>query len=106
MNPDEEYIFVEMGERLNTQKIRRRLYNLCPKLGIVKKSPNKGRKTYATILLDNGVDQNLVKRLMGHADIMTTERNYHRNRKNEQEISAKISSLPDFSRSYSAIVTP
>ena len=95
-NRGQDYIFTEKGKRINTQMLRRRLYSICNQLDIVKKSPNKARKTYATILLDNGVDQNLVKRVMGHASIMTTEINYHRNRKSEQEISATISALPDF----------
>ena len=54
---------------------------MCETLHIKRKSPHKIRKTYATILLDASVDQNLIMQQMGHTSIVTTERHYHRNRK-------------------------
>ena len=95
-NANDDFIFVVKNERINTQKLRLRLYQICKKIGIVRKSPNKERKTYGTILLDNGCDRNLIENLMGHVSIMTTEEHYHRNRKSEQKISATISALPEF----------
>ena len=62
----------------------------------VKKSLNKIRKTYGTILLDNGVEESLVIAQMGHTDIKTTKRYYYRNRKSLQqksEVIDKVSGL-------------
>ena len=81
-NPFGEFIFVENGDkRLTTNCIRRRMERVCDKLGIVRKSPHKARKTYGSILLDNGIDNKLITDLMGHTDILCTEGHYHRNRK-------------------------
>lgn len=95
-DPD-EYVFVnEDRERLTTNAIRRRLERVCKKIGIKPKSPHKIRKTYGSILLDNNVDNNLIRGQMGHTDIGCTENHYHRNRKDNEKKSAIISSIPDF----------
>lgn len=97
INPFGEYIFVnEKGERFTTNVLRRRLSTICKKLGIYQKSPHKIRKTYGTILLDNNVDKRTVMGQMGHADILMTEKHYHRNRKSIDRKSEIISSIPDF----------
>ena len=70
------------GKRITTNSVRSRQRTNCGKLKIVHKSPHKLRKTYASILLDNGVDKNLVIQQMGHAEIDTTEKHYHKNMKN------------------------
>lgn len=62
----------------------------------ISKSPHKIRKTYGTILLDSGVDNRLILDQMGHASIGTTERHYHRNRRNidaKQNILNRIDDL-------------
>lgn len=82
MNPFGTYLFENNGERLKALFFRKRLYKICDKIGIVKKSPHKIRKTYGTILLDSGIDQRLVLDQMGHSDILCSENHYHRNRKN------------------------
>lgn len=64
--------------------------------GIRKKSPHKLRKTFVSILLDNGVDKRLVQDVAGHAQISTSERNYHRNRKSDQRKEEILSELPEF----------
>jgi len=97
LNPSGEYVFLNTkGERMTGNSVRTRLKTLCKKLDIYNKSPNKIRKTYGSILLDNKVDDRFVKDLMGHTVILTTETHYHRNRKSltiKQEI---LSNLPDF----------
>lgn len=45
-----------------------------------------------------GVDREMIKGQMGHADIQITENHYHRNRKSEEKKMEIISSLPDFQR--------
>lgn len=97
-NPFGEFIFVRQGERINTQTVRRRLNKVCKKLDIYPKSPHKIRKTYGTILLDNGVDQRLVIDQMGHTNILCTENHYHRNRRSVEKKSEILSALPDFAQ--------
>lgn len=94
--PDEFVFINEEGDRLTTNAIRRRLERVCKYLGIKQKSPHKIRKTYGSILLDNNVDNNLIKGQMGHTDIGCTETHYHRNRKDNEKKSEIISNIPDF----------
>ena len=91
-----EYAFEENGKRLTTLLIRKRVYSVCKKTGVYKKSPHKIRATYDTILLDNGIDNRLIKDQMGHSDISISEKNYHRNRKTIKNKAAIIDSITDF----------
>lgn len=81
-NPFGEFLFEVNGERLLTYQFSQRLQTICKKLGIKKKSPNKIRKTYGTILLDNDVDESVIISQMGHTSILTTKKYYYRDRKN------------------------
>ena len=95
-NPFGEYVFEENGKRYTTNSIRRRMRAICNKLGIIPKSPHKIRKTYGSILLDNGIDNKLITEVMGHTDIACTEEYYHRNRRTIQKKSEIISNIPEF----------
>ena len=95
-NPFGDYVFFKNGHRIRNKTIRKRLYTICRKLSIYSKSPNKIRKTYASILLDNSIDNRLIISQMGHADISCTENHYHRNRRSIGEKAAIISSIPEF----------
>ena len=97
-NPNEEYIFVDAkGKRMTTNCFRRRLERVCNRLGIVKKSPHKIRKTYGSILLDNHVDNRLIMGQMGYTDIRCTETHYHRNRRSVQQKIQIVSAFPELS---------
>lgn len=91
-----EYVFVENGERLMTYHLRRREYAICRKLKIRKKSPHKIRATYDSILLDSNVDNRTIKDQMGHAEIRTSEIHYHRNRKSINRKREIIDSIAEF----------
>lgn len=94
---DGDYVFTDSkGERIPTYKIRKREYAVCKKVGVYKKSPHKIRATYDTILLDANVDNRMIKDQMGHADIRTSEINYHRNRKSHERKTAIMDSIPEF----------
>lgn len=95
-NPFGEYIFMRNGKRMTTNTIRERMYRVCEKVNVYKKSPHKARKTYGTILLDSNVDRVTVEGQMGHSNIEVTERHYHINRKNAQRKSDILSALPEF----------
>ena len=66
-----EYVF-----EFNSYQIRDRLYKVCDKLGIERISPHKLRKTYASRLYANGVDERVICTQMGHTDIRTTKEYY------------------------------
>ena len=91
-----EFVFEEDGKRLTTLLIRKRIYSICKKVGVYKKSPHKIRATYDTILLDNGVDKRTVKDQMGHSDISVSEKSYHRNRKSIKNKAVIIDAIADF----------
>jgi integrase len=93
----DDFIFTRTdGSRLSTSCIRKRLATINKKLGITQKSPHKIRKTFASILLDNKLDNRLITELMGHTDIACTENHYHRNRRNLEMKSEIINNIPEF----------
>lgn len=97
INPFEEYIFLDSNKNvMTTDMIRKRLYLVCDKVNIPRRSPHKIRKTYGSILLDNGIDNKLIERQMGHTDIICTERFYHRNRRRIEQNQSIIDSIPEF----------
>ena len=96
ISPFTEWVFAKDGRRMREKMIQARLYRLCDKLGIYRKSPHKIRKTYVSILLDNHVDQRTVIDQVGHSNIAISEKYYHRNRKSiedKQNIFNQISEL-------------
>lgn len=95
VNPFGEYLMTKDGERVKTYSVRKRLYHVCDKVGIYKKSPHKIRKTYGSILLDNNIDRTLIIQQMGHTDIDCTEKHYHRNRKSSEVKAQILSNVPE-----------
>lgn len=99
LHPFEEWVFPnKRGMWLSTFSVRTRLKVINRQLGITQKSPHKIRKTYGSILLDNNIDMKMVMVQMGHADIITTERAYHRNRRTLDRRQQIISSIPEFQK--------
>lgn len=84
------------GDNMKTLKVRKQLYTVCDRIGIKRRSPHKLRKTYISILLDNGVDKRLIQDVAGHTEIATSERHYHRNRKADVKKEEILSNLPEF----------
>ncbi len=76
LSGESEWLFAENGKRICESGFRRKLYRACDDLKIPRRSPHKIRKTYATKLIYSGVNEEVVKSLLGHNDIMTTRRNY------------------------------
>lgn len=85
INPSGKYVFEKEGKRIKTYQFRKRMESLCRKAGVQRKSLNKIRKTYGTILIDENVDDSLVIAQMGHTDILTTKNHYYKNRKNLEQ---------------------
>lgn len=93
---NKEWVFTEKNKRLTTLLIRKRVYKMCKDTNIYKKSPHKIRATYDTILLDANLDKRFIKDQMGHSDILTSEKYYHRNRKSLAKKTEIINSIPEF----------
>ena len=95
-----EYIFPGRNGTPHTDhRINQQLVKICGELGIPPRSTHKLRKTWFTIMLDNNMDNNLVTKVGGHSSIMTSERNYHRNRKSLSRMSKTISGIEEFQMS-------
>ena len=86
----------EKGERMTTNTLRRRLNRICGWLGFdKKKSPHKLRATYVSLLLDSGVDNNMVKTVSGHTQISMSE-SYHGDIKSDAEKQEIINKVVNF----------
>lgn len=86
-NSNSNYIFSDKTyDRYNTKKIRDRLYRVCKYAGIKKRSPHALRRTYASMLSEAGVPEELIIRQMGHVDIDITKKCYIYNRKSTDEL--------------------
>lgn len=76
-NPFGEYIFMNNGKRLKAQCFGKAIKSMCVNNGMAKRSIHKARKTYATNLKNHGVDDKLIQKQMGHANIATTNGYYY-----------------------------
>lgn len=56
--------------------VDQRLYRICDRLGIIRRSPHKCRKTYISTLLNKGMDPDFVREQAGHCDLQTTYNSY------------------------------
>ena len=95
LNPFGNYVFEKSGNRIKTYSFRRKLYRICRVLNIKQKSPQKVRKTYASILLDNQIPEKNVIELMGHTDISCTKKFYSRNRKSNEKKAELLDQIPE-----------
>lgn len=95
-NPFGEFVFEKDWKRVKTYSFRKRLYQVCDKAGVPRKSPHKIRKTYASILLDNQVSEKLITELMGHTDIQCTNQFYGRDRKTSERKAEMLDCIPEF----------
>ncbi len=96
MSCGQEYVFMRNGKRMLQSAIRDRLYKICDKIMDDRKSPHKIRKTYASILLDTGLDSRLVMDQLGHVSVSISEQYYHKNRKTIERKQSILSSISDF----------
>ena len=73
INPFGEYVFMHEGRLVRGNSLTKRLKNICEHVDIPPRSMHKIRKTYATKLINNNVDEKIIMRQMGHTDIATTK---------------------------------
>ena len=97
LNPFGEYLFMDKnGRRIRGTRFNHWLHRSCKKVGIPERSTHKIRKTYASVLLSNQVDEKLIMSQMGHTDIATTRNIYYFNRNSEDERKKIISKAINF----------
>lgn len=77
MSFDQEYIFYG---KVKSGSFTNKLYRICDRLGIQRRSLHKARKTYATRLIDANVPESIIISQMGHTDISTTRGYYYFNK--------------------------
>ena len=90
--PESDYLFHD-GHFIRSQAFSKRLSHICKTIGIPPRTLHKARKTYATRLINAGVDQMLVKTQLRHKDITTTLKHYYRDNKSSAEKAAKIEAV-------------
>jgi integrase len=94
-NPD--YFFYHAGESRATciSRLRSMIKRLGEATGI-HAHPHRFRDTFATALLDQGVDIRIVQKLLGHQSIKTTELHYAHHSKAQQDKLDAASTALDF----------
>jgi site-specific recombinase XerD len=68
----DDLVLSHQGRPLSDKQIRSHLRRLGEAAGVKKVSPQRLRHTYATLLLNNGMSIEVLRRLMGHEDLDTT----------------------------------
>ncbi len=66
------------------------MYQACNQAGIIYRSSHKIRKTYATTLINDDVDDIIVMEQLGHADFSTTKTHYYKSNKSEDKKRSQI----------------
>ncbi len=79
------YIFSEDNAPLAPWSVAYLYNKYCDRLGIMRKSSHKTRKTYISALIDGKVNINTIREMVGHADERTTYNNYCFDRSTEDE---------------------
>lgn len=91
-----EYLFTSpvTGTKLTTRNIQKIVEGLVQKAGINKAvHPHTFRHSFATHLLENGIDIRKIQELLGHADLSTTQIYTHISREELKKIKSPIDDL-------------
>lgn len=85
-----EYLFSVNKNPLSHRSVAYLYEKYCNKLGIIRKTSHKTRKTYISALIDGKVNINTIREMVGHADERTTYNNYCFDRRTEEEKQMQI----------------
>ena len=85
-----EYLISENGKRLTSKQINYHLQKVCKEIGITPRSTHKLRRSYASMLLEAGIDTAIVTNQLGHTEIATTQKYYHYDIEDDTEKIQKI----------------
>ena len=86
------YIFSMNEKPILYSSVLKAFYKYCDTVGIPRKSSHKARKTFVSVLLDNGINLNTVRQTVGHMDEHTTLNNYHYDTNEDDVITAQFTS--------------
>ena len=100
-----EYLFMQDGERTKETAVAWRLEKYCNHIAIPYKSPHKMRKTYISTLIDNNLNINTIRKLVGHEDEKTTYQSYCFDRRNNTQIETQLEEALKFNNEKSNIIT-
>ena len=93
-NLNEEHLFTGSNGSLSQRNIQKIVSNLAKKAGIKKEvHPHTLRHSFATHLLENGIDIRYIQALLGHSSISTTELYTHVSNKQLRRIKSPIDNL-------------
>ena len=90
LNRTSEYVMSRDGERIHKVMFNRYLKRACEGCGITPRSMHKIRRTYATMLIDSGVEDSLTAEQLGHTSIETTRNYYYYANKNQEHNKRQI----------------
>ena len=90
LNPFGEYMFMSDGKRIKEKAFSVKIVKICRYVGIKERSMHKARKTYATKLINGGVDESLIVKQMGHTSIDCTKNHYYYNNKSDEDAAKQI----------------
>ncbi|XMB87324.1 site-specific tyrosine recombinase XerD [Mycoplasmatota bacterium WC44] len=86
-NSNEALFLNYQGNRISRQSFWKFITKYADSIGLEKEiSPHKLRHSFATHLLENGVDLRVVQELLGHEDISTTQIYTHINKKHLKDV--------------------
>jgi len=90
---DNDYVFCPNSQRMRANSIDAKIYRICEKIGISKKSAHKMRKTYITQIINNGVDLDTVCKISGHVDLKTTFESYYYSLERKDDVYEKFNNM-------------
>ncbi len=91
---NQEYLFTGPKGKLSDRNMQKIVRSAAKRAGINKKtSPHTLRHSFATHLLENGVDIRKIQELLGHADLSTTQIYTHISTEELKKIKSPIDSL-------------
>ena len=89
-DPEHYLFFNNKGERMHECSLDKKLYKICDKIGIPRRSIHKLRKTYISTLIDEGVNINTIREMVGHEDEKVTYKNYCFDRRPKPQIEEQL----------------
>ncbi len=90
LNPDGEFLFMNGNERINEDALDSKFRTFQRRLKMKVRSLGKLRKTYATMLKENGVTDDVIIEQMGHVEINTTNKHYIQRRVTDQRVREEL----------------
>lgn len=90
----QEYLFTSKNRRLTSRNLQKIVKTAAKSAGIRRSvHPHTLRHSYATHLLEDGIDIRFIQELLGHADLSTTQQYAHVSREQLKKIKSPLDTL-------------